>query len=151
MEGSCCSQGRPRARGRRWFEVLRTWIVRTEGSSRQLGPICREPLNCGSIAQSPLWIDPVIAGLRLARRLPGAPRCGKAVRWRHRGLDLRSRHSVILYEELALPPAHLRFPVARLEGWPRVRALHPSFETLASQAPQDEVSPLERLSQYRSA
>src|ERR1700733_8435140 len=25
---------------------------------------------------------------------------------------------------------------ARLEGWPRVRALHPSFETLASQAPQ---------------
>src|SRR5258708_28192939 len=29
---------------------------------------------------------------------------------------------------------------ARLEGWPRVRALRPSFETLASQAPQDEVS-----------
>src|SRR5882724_4860014 len=27
----------------------------------------------------------------------------------------------------------------RLEGWPRVRALRPSFETLASQAPQDEV------------
>jgi hypothetical protein len=30
-------------------------------------------------------------------------------------------------------------PCARLEGWPRVRALRPSFETLASQAPQDEV------------
>src|ERR1700681_2446068 len=29
-------------------------------------------------------------------------------------------------------------PGARLEGWPRVRALPPSFETLASQAPQDE-------------
>src|SRR5450631_3146914 len=28
---------------------------------------------------------------------------------------------------------------ARLEGWPRVRTLRPSFETLASQAPQDEV------------
>src|SRR5258705_13986457 len=27
---------------------------------------------------------------------------------------------------------------ARLEGWPQVRALRPSFETLASQAPQDE-------------
>src|ERR1700716_1911567 len=25
----------------------------------------------------------------------------------------------------------------RLEGWPRLRALRPSFETLASQAPQD--------------
>src|ERR1700682_2804343 len=29
---------------------------------------------------------------------------------------------------------------ARLEGWPRVPALCPSFETLASQAPQDEDS-----------
>jgi hypothetical protein len=28
----------------------------------------------------------------------------------------------------------------RREGWPRVRALRPSFETLASQAPQDEAS-----------
>jgi hypothetical protein len=28
---------------------------------------------------------------------------------------------------------------ARLEGWPRVHASRPSFETLASQAPQDEV------------
>src|SRR5450631_2801286 len=27
---------------------------------------------------------------------------------------------------------------ARLEGWPRVRLLPPSFETLAAQAPQDE-------------
>src|SRR5450432_2630073 len=34
---------------------------------------------------------------------------------------------------------------ARLEGWPRVRTLRPSFETLASQAPQDEVSILQRL------
>jgi hypothetical protein len=31
-------------------------------------------------------------------------------------------------------------PCARLEGWPRVHAPCPSFETLASQAPQDEVS-----------
>jgi hypothetical protein len=30
-------------------------------------------------------------------------------------------------------------PCARLEGWQRVPALRPSFETLASQAPQDEV------------
>src|SRR5882724_6372973 len=29
--------------------------------------------------------------------------------------------------------------LARLEGWPRVPVLRPSFETLASQAPQDEV------------
>src|SRR5665213_1448115 len=29
---------------------------------------------------------------------------------------------------------------ARLEGWPRVHASRPSFETLASQAPQDDVS-----------
>src|SRR5258708_10956335 len=43
-------------------------------------------------------------------------------------------------EERALPAAHLRCPVARLEGWPRVHALRPSFETLASQAPQDEAS-----------
>src|SRR5476651_2452312 len=34
---------------------------------------------------------------------------------------------------------------ARLEGWPRVRTLPPSFETLASQAPQDEVSILHGL------
>jgi len=33
----------------------------------------------------------------------------------------------------------------RLEGSPRVRTLRPSFETLASQAPQDEVSILLRL------
>jgi len=30
-------------------------------------------------------------------------------------------------------------PCARLEGWPRVRKLRSSFETLASQAAQDEV------------
>jgi hypothetical protein len=34
---------------------------------------------------------------------------------------------------------------ARLEGWPRVRTLRPSFETLASQAPQDEVGILHGL------
>ena len=33
----------------------------------------------------------------------------------------------------------------RLEGWTRVHALCPSFETLASQAPQDEVGILHRL------
>src|SRR4030088_935020 len=33
-------------------------------------------------------------------------------------------------------------PGARLEGWPRVQLLCPSFETLASQAPQDEESKL---------
>ena len=30
-------------------------------------------------------------------------------------------------------------PRARLDGWPRVNMLRPSFETLASQASQDEV------------
>src|SRR4030088_1056752 len=46
---------------------------------------------------------------------------------------------------------------ARLEGWPRVPAFHPSFETLASQAPQDEVSarheerPLSRVSKDRNS
>src|SRR5882672_12249927 len=37
------------------------------------------------------------------------------------------------------PHPEERAPCARLEGWPRVPALRPSFETLASQAPQDEV------------
>ena len=39
----------------------------------------------------------------------------------------------------------------RLEGWPRVHALCPSFETLASQAPQDEVGILHRLEGGRSS
>src|SRR6266480_149254 len=38
-------------------------------------------------------------------------------------------------EILILRSAHS----ARLEGWPRVHSLPPSFETLAAQAPQDEV------------
>ena len=37
-----------------------------------------------------------------------------------------------------LPHPEERALARRLEGWPRVQMLHPSFETLASQAPQDE-------------
>src|SRR6267378_174726 len=41
--------------------------------------------------------------------------------------------------------------LARLEGWPRVPALRPSFETLASQAPQDEVRIPHNLESGRSS
>src|SRR6266849_7397676 len=40
---------------------------------------------------------------------------------------------------------------ARREGWPRVRALRPSFETLASQAPQDEVGDILHKLERRDA
>src|SRR3979490_809784 len=42
-------------------------------------------------------------------------------------------------EERALRQRTCAVRCARLEGWPRVHILFPSFETLASQAPQDEV------------
>ena len=39
-------------------------------------------------------------------------------------------------------------PCARLEGWPRVRTLSPSFETAAVRPPQDEVCQCGRTSQH---
>src|SRR5712664_3634427 len=51
------------------------------------------------------------------------------------GIAADTENSLSASETLILRSAHS----ARLEGWPRVHALCPSFETLASQAPQDEV------------
>src|SRR5450432_3005357 len=54
-------------------------------------------------------------------------------------------------EERALPAAHLRCPVRASRRMTASPALRPSFETLASQAPQDEVSATKKRRTFRPA